>query len=91
MSDVAGVSQSRWSPPCRLLVVVALAATIVWAIGRKLRDGDVSVQQAAGPAVAELAADEEAVPRASVAVMPLANATGDPSLPASRPTGLPKS
>jgi len=61
-------------------VVVALAATIVWAVGRKLRDGDVSVQQAAGPAVAELAADEGAVPRASVAVMPLANATGDPSL-----------
>jgi hypothetical protein len=61
-------------------VVVALAATIVWSIGRKLRDGDVSVQQAAGPAVAEPAADEGAVPRASVAVMPLANATGDPSL-----------
>jgi TolB-like protein/DNA-binding winged helix-turn-helix (wHTH) protein/Tfp pilus assembly protein PilF len=59
---------------------LALAATIVWSVGRKLPGGNVSVQQGGGPAVAEPAADEGAVSRASVAVMPLASATGDPSL-----------
>jgi TolB-like protein len=66
--------------PVPVALAVALAATIVWSVGRKLSGGDVSVQQAAGPAVAAPAADEGAVPRASVAVMPLANGTGDPSL-----------
>jgi TolB-like protein/DNA-binding winged helix-turn-helix (wHTH) protein len=63
-----------------IAVVLALAAIIVWSVGKKLPDGDGSVQRAAGPAIAEPAVNDGAVPRASVAVMPLANPTGDPSL-----------
>lgn len=60
--------------------VLGLAAILVWSVGRTRPDGDVSLQRAAGPAIAEPAADNGAVPRTSVAVMPLANRTGDPSL-----------
>ncbi|HLG55937.1 MAG TPA: winged helix-turn-helix domain-containing protein [Vicinamibacterales bacterium] len=63
-----------------MAVVLALAATVVWWVARTLSHGDVSVQRAAGPGVAEPAADDPAVPRVSVAVMPFANRTGDPSL-----------
>ena len=61
-------------------VVLALAATVVWSVGKRLSNGDASVQRAAGPAIAKPASNDGAVPRASVAVMPLANRTGDPSL-----------
>jgi TolB-like protein len=63
-----------------LAVVLALTATIVWSVGQKLAHGDASPQRAATSGIAERAADSGAVPRASVAVMPLANPTGDPSL-----------
>ncbi len=59
--------------------VLGLAGILVWSLGRTGPDGDVSVQRA-GPVIAEPAADNGAVPRASVAVIPLANRTGDPSL-----------
>ena len=52
-----------------IAVALSLAATIVWWP---------SVQRA--PAIAERADNDKAVPRASIAVMPLANRTGDPSL-----------
>jgi TolB-like protein/DNA-binding winged helix-turn-helix (wHTH) protein len=63
-----------------IAVVLALAVAIVWSVGKKLPDGDAPVQRAAGPAIAERVVNDRAVPRASVAVMPLANRTGDPSL-----------
>jgi TolB-like protein/DNA-binding winged helix-turn-helix (wHTH) protein len=56
--------------------VLALAATLVWFVGRTLQDGDLSVPRAA----AGHAADGRVVPSASVAVLPFANRTGDPSL-----------
>ena len=61
-------------------VVLALAATVAWSVGKKLSNGNASVQRAAGPDIAKPASNEGAVPRASVAVMPLTNRTGDPSL-----------
>jgi adenylate cyclase len=75
-----GVSPSHLVAAVPIAVVLALAAIIVWSVGRKLPDGAASVQRAAGPAIAEPAVNDGAVPRASVAVMPLANPTGDPSL-----------
>jgi TolB-like protein/DNA-binding winged helix-turn-helix (wHTH) protein len=61
-------------------VGLALAATIAWSVGKKRPDGDPSAQRAARPAIAARVANDGAVPRASIAVMPLANRTGDPSL-----------
>jgi TolB-like protein/DNA-binding winged helix-turn-helix (wHTH) protein len=61
-------------------VVLALAATVVWSVGKKLPDGDASIQRATGPAITDRVVNDGAVPRASIAVMPLANRTGDPSL-----------
>jgi TolB-like protein/DNA-binding winged helix-turn-helix (wHTH) protein len=61
-------------------VVLALAVTVGWSVGKRLSNGDASVQRAAEPAVAKPASHDRTVPRASVAVMPLANRTGDPSL-----------
>ena len=63
-----------------IAVALALAATIVWLVGKTLPDGDASVQRAAGPAIVQRLVNDGAVPRASIAVMPLANRTGDPSL-----------
>lgn len=68
------------SPVAAVSVALALAAILVWSVGKQLLDGVVSVQRAAGPTAAERTTDDGAVPRASVAVMPLANRTGDPSL-----------
>jgi DNA-binding winged helix-turn-helix (wHTH) protein len=64
------------SPVAAVAVAFVLAATLVWLVARTFRDGDVSVQRAA----VEAAADGRAVRRASIAVMPFANRTGDPSL-----------
>ena len=63
-----------------MAVVLALAVTVGWSVGKRLPNGDASVQRAAGPAVAKRESNYGAVPRASVAVMPLANRTGNPSL-----------
>lgn len=67
-------------PVAAMSVALALAAILVWSVGKQLLNGVVSVQRAARPTAAERTTDEGAVPRASVAVMPLANRTGDPSL-----------
>jgi TolB-like protein/DNA-binding winged helix-turn-helix (wHTH) protein len=60
-------------------VVCTLAAAVLWSVGKK-PDRDASTARAAEHSIAQPGADERTVPRASVAVMPLANPTGDPSL-----------
>lgn len=61
-------------------VALALAATIVWSVGKKLPAGDASVQRGAESAIVPRVVNNGEVPRASIAVMPFANRTGDPSL-----------
>jgi len=61
-------------------LVLALAATIVWSVRNTLLERSVAIQPTAGPAIAPPVTDDEAIPRASVAVMPLTNRTDDPSL-----------
>jgi TolB-like protein/Tfp pilus assembly protein PilF len=73
--------------PARLLAytvpgafVLALAATMVWSASQKLPPVDGSRSRTAMLPTVARAATRDEVPRASVAVMPLANPTGDPAL-----------